>query len=137
MGMGPEKARVESRDNVLTAPTLEAPTPQNASVPFQLPATTQQRRGCPTVRNARQRHRNPGLQDRLPGRLTAKQPRASHANPPVSYQALESVDEAELDSDDEANAPMHPTHDISHALTFPARPTRSGLVRDRGRGVGS
>ena len=97
-------------------------------------SATRDEAGRPTVRNARRRTRTRASRVHSPlltWSTNREAGRASRANP-RSVTQCHRIHEAELDSDDEANAPMRPTHGVSHEPNFLARSTHSGLKHDRG-----
>ena len=91
----------------------EVPTPRNPSVSFQPPATKQVAPPSGMPADAQE----PAPQERiflcLRGRLTEGQDAHPARTPGQLPSAIESADEAELDSDDKANAPMRPTYTTS------------------------
>ena len=110
----------ESTAQPVLEPTQKVATPQNASAPFQPSATTQATPPSGTPTGAPQPAPQECITIRLPGRLIERQDAHPARTPGEFPSAIEPVDDqAELGSDDGANAPMRPTHDVSYLPTSP------------------
>ena len=120
-------------DHILEPPTPPdvPPTPQPTTTPHIAEATPDP---APDLTTTSDPTPQPRIVVRLPGRWMNR-PDAHPAQAHGDSSARNDDDESEQDeSDEEANAPTRPVHDVSYVPDFPVRTTRSGLKRDGGGG---
>ena len=110
------------------APTL---SPLSATTPTPLPGVTRQPVSAPTP------HRR--ITIRLPGRGMNRSAASTARvqNEPADIDEDEEDEHANDGSDEDADSPARPIHDVSYVPSSPSKSMRSGLIRNGGGGGNS